>query len=85
MVFTIPLLNMRRSLRVMPHYEQERSSGVGHFSPSPWVKSTPPLILFLADDGRPLTEWGVSMLFRKLKQRAPNVDKRISPHTCQHW
>jgi site-specific recombinase XerD len=41
--------------------------------------------LFLADDGRPLTEWGIAMLFRKLKQRAPGVDKRISPHTCRHW
>jgi site-specific recombinase XerD len=41
--------------------------------------------LFLADDGRPLTEWGISMLFRTLKRRAPGIDKRISAHTCRHW
>jgi site-specific recombinase XerD len=41
--------------------------------------------LFLADDGRPFTEWGVSMLFRTLKKRAPTIDKRISAHTCRHW
>jgi hypothetical protein len=40
----IPLLTICRSFRVIAHYEQERPSGVGHFSPSPWVKSTPPSI-----------------------------------------
>jgi site-specific recombinase XerD len=41
--------------------------------------------LFLSDDGRPLTEWGISMLFRTLKRQAPGIDKRISAHTCRHW
>ncbi len=41
--------------------------------------------LFLADDGRPLTEWGIAMLFRNLKRRAPGIDKRVSAHTCRHW
>ncbi len=41
--------------------------------------------LFLADDGRPLTEWGIAMLFRNLKKRAPGIDKRVSAHTCRHW
>jgi site-specific recombinase XerD len=41
--------------------------------------------LFLADDGRPLTEWCISMLFRTLKRRSPGIDKRISAHTCRHW
>jgi site-specific recombinase XerD len=41
--------------------------------------------LFLADDGRPITIYGIEMIFRTLKKRCPGMDKRISPHTCRHW
>lgn len=41
--------------------------------------------VFLADDGRPLTHWGVSMLFRRLKKRTGIDGKRVSAHNCRRY
>jgi site-specific recombinase XerD len=40
---------------------------------------------FLADDGKPLTHWGVSMLFRRLKRRTGIDGKRVSAHNCRRY
>lgn len=39
--------------------------------------------VFLADDGQPLTAWGVAMLFRRLKKRTGIEGKRVSVHQCR--
>lgn len=41
--------------------------------------------VFLADDGKPLTHWGVSMLFKRLKKRTGIDDKRVSAHNCRRY
>jgi site-specific recombinase XerD len=41
--------------------------------------------VFLADDGEPLTMWGVSMLFRRLKKRTGIDGKRVSAHNCRRY
>ncbi|HZO75309.1 MAG TPA: tyrosine-type recombinase/integrase [Ktedonobacteraceae bacterium] len=41
--------------------------------------------VFLADDGEPLTYWGVSMLFKRLKKRTEITGKRVSPHQCRRY
>lgn len=41
--------------------------------------------VFLADDGLPLTYWGVSMLFKRLKKRTEINGKRVSPHQCRRY
>ncbi len=41
--------------------------------------------VFLADDGRPLTEWGVAMLFKRLKRRTGIQGKRVSAHNCRRY
>src|SRR6266480_2797018 len=33
----------------------------------------------------PLTQWGVSMLFKRLKKRTGIEGKRISPHNCRRY
>jgi site-specific recombinase XerD len=40
---------------------------------------------FLADDGKPLTIWGVSMLFKRLKKKTGIDDKRVSAHNCRRY
>ena len=41
--------------------------------------------VFLADDGKPLTVHGISMLFRRLKKRTGIEGKRVSPHNCRRY
>jgi site-specific recombinase XerD len=41
--------------------------------------------VFLADDGEPLTIWGVSMLFKRLKKRTGITGKRVSAHQCRRY
>ena len=41
--------------------------------------------VFLADNGEPLTQWGVSMLFKRLKKRTGIEGKRVSPHNCRRY
>lgn len=41
--------------------------------------------VFLSDDGQPLTHWGVSMLFRRLKKRTKIEGKKVSPHQCRRY
>jgi len=41
--------------------------------------------VFLADDGQPLTHWGVSMLFRRLKKRTEIQGKRVTVHQCRRY
>lgn len=41
--------------------------------------------VFLADDGRPLTHWGVSMLFKRLKKRTGIDGKKVSAHNCRRY
>jgi len=41
--------------------------------------------VFLADDGQPLTDQGVSMLFRRLKKRIAIDGKKVSPHQCRRY
>jgi site-specific recombinase XerD len=41
--------------------------------------------VFLADDGQPLTDQGVSMLFRRLKKRTEIAGKKVSPHQCRRY
>src|SRR5436190_20896090 len=33
----------------------------------------------------PLTQWGVSMLFKRLKKRTGIDGKRVSPHNCRRY
>jgi site-specific recombinase XerD len=40
--------------------------------------------LFLSETRLPLTKNGVTLLFRRIKQRAGITDKRISPHIFRH-
>jgi site-specific recombinase XerD len=39
--------------------------------------------VFLADNGEPLTEWGVAMLFKRLKKRTGIEGKRVYAHNCR--
>jgi site-specific recombinase XerD len=41
--------------------------------------------VFLADDGRPLTNYGVSMLFKRLKKRTGIDGKRVGAHNCRRY
>ncbi|MGI9057451.1 MAG: tyrosine-type recombinase/integrase [Ktedonobacteraceae bacterium] len=41
--------------------------------------------VFLADDGEPLTNWGVAMLFKRLKKRTGIDGKRVSAHNCRRY
>lgn len=41
--------------------------------------------VFLADDGKSLTHWGVSMLFKRLKERTGIDGKRVSAHNCRRY
>ncbi|GCE48034.1 integrase/recombinase XerD [Thermosporothrix hazakensis] len=41
--------------------------------------------VFLADDGCPLTMWGVSALFKRLKKRTGIDGKRVSAHQCRRY
>jgi site-specific recombinase XerD len=41
--------------------------------------------VWLADDGKPLTHHGVSMLFKRLKKRTGIDDKRVSAHNCRRY
>ena len=39
--------------------------------------------VFLANDGEPLTIWGVSMLFKRLKKRTGIDGKKVGAHQCR--
>jgi site-specific recombinase XerD len=41
--------------------------------------------VFLADDGEPLTRWGVEMLFKSLKKRTGIEGKKVGPHNCRRY
>ena len=41
--------------------------------------------VFLANDGEPLTIWGVSMLFKRLKKRTGIDSKRVGAHQCRRY
>jgi site-specific recombinase XerD len=41
--------------------------------------------VFLADDGEPLTNWGVSMLFKRLKKRTGIDGKKVRAHQCRRY
>ena len=41
--------------------------------------------VFLADDGRPLTHYGVSMLFKRLKKRTGIDGKKVGAHNCRRY
>src|SRR5437868_8640062 len=41
--------------------------------------------VFLADNGKPLTQRGVSMLFKRLKKRTGIEGKRVSAHNCRRY
>ncbi|HTK07402.1 MAG TPA: tyrosine-type recombinase/integrase, partial [Ktedonobacteraceae bacterium] len=40
---------------------------------------------FLADDGEPLTMWGVAALFKRLKKRTGIDGKKVSAHNCRRY
>lgn len=41
--------------------------------------------VFLADDGRPLTHYGISMLFKRLKKRTGIDGKKVGAHNCRRY
>jgi integrase/recombinase XerD len=41
--------------------------------------------VFLANDGEPLTIWGVLMLFKRLKKRTEIDGKRVFAHQCRRY
>ena len=41
--------------------------------------------VFLADDGKPLTMWGVAALFKRLKRRTGIDGKKVSAHNCRRY
>jgi site-specific recombinase XerD len=41
--------------------------------------------VFLADNGEPLTRWGVSMLFRRLKKKTGIDGHQVYPHNCRRY
>lgn len=41
--------------------------------------------VFLANDGEPLTIWGVSMLFKRLKKRTGIDGKKVGAHQCRRY
>ncbi|GHO63873.1 hypothetical protein KSC_027650 [Ktedonobacter sp. SOSP1-52] len=41
--------------------------------------------MFLADNGDPLTQWGVAALFRTLKKRTGIDGKKVSAHQCRRY
>jgi site-specific recombinase XerD len=41
--------------------------------------------VFLANNGEPLTIWGVSMLFKRLKKRTGIDGKKVSAHQCRRY
>jgi len=42
-------------------------------------------MVFLADDGKPLTLYGVSRLFETLRKRAGIDGKKVTPHQCRRY
>lgn len=41
--------------------------------------------VFLAENGEPLTYWGVAALFKRLQKRIGITDKQVSAHTCRSY
>ncbi|MEO6893208.1 MAG: tyrosine-type recombinase/integrase [Ktedonobacteraceae bacterium] len=41
--------------------------------------------VFLANDGEPLTYWGIAMLFKRLKKRTGIDGKKVSAHQCRRY
>lgn len=41
--------------------------------------------VFLADNGEPLTMWGVAALFKRLKKRTGIDGKKVSAHQCRRY
>lgn len=41
--------------------------------------------VFLADNGEPLTYWGVAALFKKLKKKTGIDGKKVSAHQCRRY
>lgn len=41
--------------------------------------------VFLANDGEPLTIWGVSMLFKQLKKRTGIDGKKVGTQQCRRY
>ena len=41
--------------------------------------------VFLANDGKQLTHWGVAMLFKRLKKRAGIEGKKVGAHQCRRY
>ncbi len=41
--------------------------------------------VFLADNGQPLTIWGVSTLFKRVKKLTGITGKRVSTHNCLRY
>jgi len=41
--------------------------------------------IFLANDGEPLTYWGVAMLFKRLKKRTGIDGKKVGAHQCRRY
>ena len=42
-------------------------------------------IQHVANDGEPLTIWGVSMLFKRLKKRTGIDGKKVGAHQCRRY
>jgi len=42
-------------------------------------------VVFLADDGEPLTIGGLSKLFYRIQRRTGIEGKRVSPHNCRRY
>jgi site-specific recombinase XerD len=41
--------------------------------------------VFLTDEGKPLTMWGVSMLFKRLQKKTGIDGKRVGAHNCRRY
>ncbi len=41
--------------------------------------------VFLANDGEPLTYWGIAMLFKRLKKRTGIDGKKVGAHQCRRY
>jgi len=78
-----------RRLLVIEKGEKQRAVGVNSFALHCvvlWLKNRPSgaEFVFCADDGKPLSYWGLRQAFRRMRERA-GVEGKVTPHLLRHW
>jgi len=88
-----------RRLLVIEKGEKQRAVPVNSFALHCvvlWLKNRPSgaEFVFCADDGKPLSYWGLRQAFRRMRERAgvegkarerAGVEGKVTPHLLRHW